>query len=364
MVSFWWAFVGADGRGSSATAGRVSGTSLPNRSQAALGLLSARPGGARLDAVDMATPRLEFRILGPLTLRVDGAVVHAGGPKQRALLALLLLSANRVLSRERLSRELFADQSPDSAGHAIHNHVSRLRKLVSPRPADEPRLVARPPGYLLRVEPGELDLERFERLASDSREALARGDPAAAAALAPRSRGALDRPAARGSRDRAARAGRGRAARRARLGDGRARGSTPSSRSDAHLALVPELEALIADYPYRERFRAQLMLALYRCSRQAESLDLYRHTRRLLERRARPRAQRRSAEARACDPRAGARPERRGGARRTKSGRLRNPRLPVQGPRAVRGGRRASSSSAARGLSTSSCPGSARRSSS
>ena len=229
----------------------------------------------------MASPRLEFRILGPLTLRVDGAVVHAGGPKQRALLALLLLSANRVLSRERLSLELFADQSPDSAGHAIHNHVSRLRKLVSPMPADEPRLVARPPGYLLRVEPGELDLERFERLASDSREALARGDPAAAAAsLRAAEELWTGRPLADLEMEGLVRV------EAERLDELFL--ATVERRIDAelalgaHLALVPELEALIADYPYRERFRGQLMLALYRCSRQAESLDLYRHTRRLL----------------------------------------------------------------------------------
>src|SRR5580765_2927791 len=108
--------------------------------------------------------RLEFRILGPLTVRVDGALVAAGGPKQRALLALLLLSANRVVSRERLIAELFAEQSVNSADHALRNHVSRLRKVLGPATADEPRLAARAHGYLLRVEPGELDLESFEQL--------------------------------------------------------------------------------------------------------------------------------------------------------------------------------------------------------
>src|SRR2546425_8217045 len=125
--------------------------------------------------------RLEFRILGPLAVRVGGVLVPIGGPKQRALLALLLLSANRVVSRERLISELFPEQSQSSADHALHNHVSRLRKLLSPAASDEPRLVARLPGYLLRVEPGELDLERFERLAADGREALAAGDPITAA---------------------------------------------------------------------------------------------------------------------------------------------------------------------------------------
>src|SRR6478752_7922880 len=106
--------------------------------------------------------RLEFRILGPLTVRVDGATVPIGGPKQRALLALLLLSANRVVPRDRLIDELFAEQSVNSADHALRNHVSRLRKVLAPVTGDEPRLAARGRGYLLRVEPGELDLERFE----------------------------------------------------------------------------------------------------------------------------------------------------------------------------------------------------------
>jgi DNA-binding SARP family transcriptional activator len=134
--------------------------------------------------LEMRRSRLEFRILGPLTVSVDGASVPVGGPKQRALLALLLLSANRVVSRDRLIGELFAEQSVNSADHALRNQVSRLRKVLATATADEPRLVARPPGYLLRVEPGELDLENFERLLDEGRESLAAGDaPAAAASL-------------------------------------------------------------------------------------------------------------------------------------------------------------------------------------
>ena len=129
----------------------------------------------------MAAGRLEFRVLGPLTVRVDGVAVPAGG-QQRALLALLLLGANRVVSRERLIGELFEDQSVNSADHALRNHVSRLRRVLSAAAGDEPRLAARGGGYLLRVEPGELHLEIFERLAADGREALATGDATAAAA--------------------------------------------------------------------------------------------------------------------------------------------------------------------------------------
>src|SRR5438034_5697317 len=112
-------------------------------------------------AASMAS-RLDFRILGPLSVRVDGTPIAVGGPKQRALLALLLLSANRVVSRDRLIDELFAEQSVNSADHALRNHVSRLRKVLAPAAGDEPRLVARAPAYLLRVGQGEPDLERVE----------------------------------------------------------------------------------------------------------------------------------------------------------------------------------------------------------
>jgi WD40 repeat protein/DNA-binding SARP family transcriptional activator len=229
----------------------------------------------------MAASRLEFRILGPLAVRVDGNSVPIGGPKQRALLALLLLSANRVVSRERLIGELFAEQSLNSADHALRNQVSRLRKVLAPAAADEPRLVARAPGYLLRVEPGELDLEHFERLVATGREALAVGDAAGAAeSLRAAERLWQGRPLADLEFEPFARMEVERLE-ELRLG-------AVEERIDAELALdrplglVAELEALGAEHPYRERFRVQLMLALYRCGRQAEGLEVYRRTRRLL----------------------------------------------------------------------------------
>ena len=226
----------------------------------------------------MANPRLEFRILGPLVVEVDGAPVPIGGPKQRALLALLLLSANRVVARERLIAELFADQSVNSADHALRNHVSRLRKALND---DSPRIAARAPGYLLRVEPGELDFEEFERLLAGGREALAAGDPVFAAAQLRRAeslwqgRALADlefEPFARVDVERLE----------------ELRLAAVEHRIEAELALgrqrelVPELEALCSEHPYRERFRAQLMLALYRSGRQVEGLGVYRHARLLL----------------------------------------------------------------------------------
>ncbi len=229
----------------------------------------------------MASNRLEFRVLGPLTVRVDGVVVPAGGPKQRAVLAQLLLSANRVVSRQRLIDELFAEQSLNSADHALRNQVSRLRKVLAPAAAQEPRLVARAPGYLLRVEPGELDLENFERLLAAGRDALAAGDPASAAESL-RAAGRLwqGRPLADLEFEPFTRV------EVERLEELRL--AAIEERIEAELALghqlalVPELEALSAEHPYRERFGAQLMLALYRSGRQAEGLAVYRRTRAFL----------------------------------------------------------------------------------
>jgi WD40 repeat protein/DNA-binding SARP family transcriptional activator len=229
----------------------------------------------------MAASRLEFRILGPLAVRVDGSPVAVGGPKQRALLALLLLSANRVVSRDRLIEELFAEQSLNSADHALRNHVSRLRKVLAPAVPDEPRLVARAPGYLLRVEQGELDLEQFEQLVAEGREALGADDPIRAVEeLRAAERLWRDRPLADLEFEPFARF------EVERLEELRL--AAVEERIDAELTLgkqltlVPELEVLGAEHPYRERFRAQLMLALYRSGRQAEGLEVYRRTRTLL----------------------------------------------------------------------------------
>jgi WD40 repeat protein/DNA-binding SARP family transcriptional activator len=229
----------------------------------------------------MAASRVEFRILGPLTVRVDGIAVPVGGPKQRGLLALLLLSANRVVSRDRLVAELFAERSLNSADHALRNHVSRLRKVLAPAVAGEPRLVARAPGYLLRVEHGELDLERFEQLVAAGRESLAAGDPAPAVEALRAAESLWDgnpladlefEPFGRVEVERLEELRLAAVEERidVELGLGR------------RLGLVAELEALCVQHPFRERFRAQLMLALYRSGRQTEGLEVYRRTRDLL----------------------------------------------------------------------------------
>ena len=121
---------------------------------------------------------MEYRVLGPLEVRDDGHSLPLAGAKQRALLAVLLVHANRVLSRDRLIDELWGAHPPETAVQSLQVYVSRLRKLL---PADT--LLTRPPGYLLEVAPDELDLQRFERLLAGGREALAQGDPESASGL-------------------------------------------------------------------------------------------------------------------------------------------------------------------------------------
>jgi DNA-binding SARP family transcriptional activator len=216
----------------------------------------------------------EFRVLGPVEAAVDGRPVRLPASKPRALLAVLLLNRNRVVATDTLIDALWEDP-PDTAAKALQGYVSQVRREVGPD-----RLETKPPGYVLRVDPGELDLEAFEALAAEGRERLAAGD---AETAAKRLRGALelwrgpplaefDDPFARESRP----------------GLEEVRLATLEARLDADLArgrhdeLVPELEQLVAREPYRERPRAQLMVALYRAGRQADALEVYRRTRETL----------------------------------------------------------------------------------
>ena len=216
---------------------------------------------------------MEFLILGPVEAAVDGRAVPLPAAKPRALLAVLLLSRNRVVPVHQLVADLWSDEPPDTATKALQVYVSQLRKAIG---AD--RVATKAPGYSLRVEDGELDLDRFERLAREGREQLAAGDAAAAAAVLTEALALWRGPAfAEFAAEPFARdAG-------PRLDD--ARLAALEDRIDAELALgrddglVPELEELVARNPYRERLRAQLMLALYRAGRQADALDLYRRTR-------------------------------------------------------------------------------------
>lgn len=221
---------------------------------------------------DDAGTRIEFSVLGPLEVAIRGAVLPVGGPRQRALLALLLLNANRAVSRERLMEGLWGESPPETAPNALQVAVHGLRKVLGAE-----RIERRGEGYVLHVHPGELDLDRFEGLAARARSQ----EPQAASKTFAE---ALDlwRGTALGDLGGATFA----SVEAARLEELRLAAVEGRIEADlaggAHEALVPELEALIAQHPYRERIRGQLMLALYRLGRQAEALRAYQEARRTL----------------------------------------------------------------------------------
>jgi ABC-type transport system substrate-binding protein/DNA-binding SARP family transcriptional activator/streptogramin lyase len=223
----------------------------------------------------------EFRMLGPLEVRLDGNLLQIGGPRQRALLAMLLLSANRVVSRDRLIDELLTEAPADMADHQLRVQVSRLRRALRVNGSDPGRLITRLPGYLLEVEPGELDLHQFELLVAQGDSALeARDFKSAARAFCQAEALWRGRPLADLEFEPFARLD------VERLSELRL--TAVEKRIEAelslgrHAMLVPELEARVAEHPLRERLRAQLMLALYRCGRQADALGAYRAGRTLL----------------------------------------------------------------------------------
>ena len=222
---------------------------------------------------------IEFRILGPLELSSDGRLLPLGSPKQRALLALLLVHANETVARDRLIDELWADP-PVTVESALDVYLSRLRRLLEAAGA-RGALVREAHGYRLRVGPEQLDANRFERLVSEGSDALAAGD---AELAAERLRQAL--ALWRGPALADLQSERFAITANARLQERRV--SALEQRLEADLALgrdrelIGELETLVNENPYRERLRAQLMLALYRSGRQAEALAVYRATRKML----------------------------------------------------------------------------------
>jgi DNA-binding SARP family transcriptional activator len=220
---------------------------------------------------------LEFRVLGPLAVRDASIELPLRRGKQRGLLAVLLLHPNEVVTLDRLVDSLWGDEPPATADHALEVYVSDLRRVLEPR-GREPRILTRPGGYLVRIESGELDLARFERLCASAREAAAGGD-AATAARQFRQAEALwsGPPLADLAREPFAPAAIARLeeARDAAIGD-RIEVELALGR---HAELVAELEALTRAEPLRERPHGQLMLALYRTGRQADALRVYRDLR-------------------------------------------------------------------------------------
>jgi DNA-binding SARP family transcriptional activator/streptogramin lyase len=225
---------------------------------------------------------LEFRILGPLEVRDNGRVLELGGAKQRAVLALLLLQANEVVALDRLIDGIWGERPPDTAAAAVHGSVSRLRKVLEPDGQPYRVIRTQPPGYVFAAGPEAVDRYRFERLAAEGKAALEEGDAARSADLLREALALWRGPALadiaftiadRTELD--------------RLEEEWL--STIEERIDADLALgrhallVPELDALVARHPLRERLRGQLMVALYGAGRQADALETYRAASRLLD---------------------------------------------------------------------------------
>jgi YVTN family beta-propeller protein len=220
---------------------------------------------------------MDYRILGPLEVVDQSRPLSLGGSRQRALLALLLLHPNEVVSTDRLLDELWREQPPESGPKAVQVLVSQLRKALQDSGGDG-ALVTQAPGYVMRVGDGELDRERFESLVEQAsaeandetratllREALGiwRGPP-----LADLSYEDFAQPAI------------------ARLSQARLAALEDRIEADLalgrHSAVTGELEQLVTEHPLRERLRGQLMLALYRSGRQADALAVYQAGRRTL----------------------------------------------------------------------------------
>jgi DNA-binding SARP family transcriptional activator len=221
----------------------------------------------------MAPASLDFRLLGPFEVFVDGREQTPSRPKQRALLALLLLRPNEVVASDELVEALWGERPPETAPTALHGHVSALRKLYGAEAIE-----THPPGYLLRVMDEQSDVGRFQRLVDQARGAadparraellrtaleLFRGDPLSEFRYEPFAREEI-----------------------VRLEDRRLAATEERIQADLelgrHASLVAELERLAASHPHRERLRGQLMLALYRSGRQAEALHAYQEGRQLL----------------------------------------------------------------------------------
>jgi DNA-binding SARP family transcriptional activator len=209
-------------------------------------------------------PRVEFRLLGALEVEADGVDLTPAPPKQRALLALLLLRAGEVVGKDELVEALWGERPPETAQTALHGHISALRKRLGAE-----RIETRSPGYLLRLAAGDqLDIRRFERLVAEapSEGRSARSEKLREALSLFRGEPLYDfRYEAFASGD------------AARLDELRLAVLEEQIQAELelgrHTEIVPELERLIAENPLREGLRAQLMVALYRAGRQADALQ-------------------------------------------------------------------------------------------
>ncbi len=223
---------------------------------------------------------MRFRVLGPLEAYDGDTQVALGGPKRKAVLAVLLLNPNRVVSADGLVEQVWGDEAAFGAAKTLQVYISQLRKTLRRATADD-LILTQPPGYRVAVARDELDLLEFEDLLAQARSVDRTRNPARVAQLLHAAlglwHGALLADLALEPFVQTYSA----ALEESRLG-------TLEDRVDADLAcgrhavLCPELETLVAAHPYRERLRGQLMLALYRSGRQADALRAYRNTQEVL----------------------------------------------------------------------------------
>jgi YVTN family beta-propeller protein len=222
---------------------------------------------------------VRYRILGPLEVLDGERSIPLGTAKQQALLAVLVLYANEFVARERLIDELWGESPPATAAKAVQVYVSQLRKLLTHN--GEQAIATRPRGYILSLDGESVDALSFERIAREARERAASGDAEQAAFLfreglelwrGPALAGLIFESVARNEVE--------------RLEEERLAALMDRIDCDLslgrHEQLVGELEGMVAQHPLQERFRSQLMLALYRSGRQADALRVYREGRETL----------------------------------------------------------------------------------
>jgi predicted ATPase/DNA-binding SARP family transcriptional activator len=219
---------------------------------------------------------LEYRILGPVEVELEGGPpLSVKGKKPRALLALLILRRNEPVPTELLIEDLWGDKAPATAANTLQVYVSQLRKIVSDR------LTREGSAYRLRIDPDELDAERFQQLAEDGDAALRRRSFREAAELLAEALALWRGPALADLRYESFAQGE-----TVRLEELRLVANENRIEADLglgrHDQVIGELEALIAQQPLRERLRSLHMLALYRAGRQADALEAYQAARQTL----------------------------------------------------------------------------------
>lgn len=223
---------------------------------------------------------LEYRVLGALRVVSNGEELHVGGPRQRRLLAALLLHHDEVVSTGRLVEAVFAGNPTRNAATTLRTYVLRLRRVVEDDGA-APVLVTEPPGYMLRVGPGAVDAAKFESLVAEGRARHDRGDPVGAAAIFDQALGLWSgEPYAEFAGESWVLPETQRLAQLRSVTEEQ----LVSAQLETGLAaeLVPRLEAMVDREPLRESVRAQLMVALYRSGRQADALRVMRDYRDVL----------------------------------------------------------------------------------